>query len=89
MLPPKQTRSAEDFVATPMPGTLVSLAVKEGDVVVEGQEVAVVEAMKMQNSLAAPRSGKVKKVYFKVCHKQEDGARRINEDWQLTDGLAT
>lgn len=56
----------EDVILTPMPGTLVSLNIKEGDMVVEGQEVAVVEAMKMQNQLRAPRAGRVAKVFFKV-----------------------
>jgi acetyl/propionyl-CoA carboxylase alpha subunit len=49
-----------------MPGTLISLNVNEGDVVFEGQEIAVVEAMKMQNQLLAPRAGKIKKIYVKV-----------------------
>lgn len=56
-----------------MPGKLVSLSIKEGDLVIEGQEVAVVEAMKMQNSLTAPRSGKVKKVHFKVRSASDEG----------------
>jgi propionyl-CoA carboxylase alpha chain len=63
ILPPKQERKADNYVATPMPGTLISLSVAEGDVVFEGQEVAVVEAMKMQNQILAPRAGKVKKVH--------------------------
>lgn len=46
-----------------MPGTLVSINVKAGDTVVQGGELAVVEAMKMQNVLRAPKSGIVKKVY--------------------------
>lgn len=68
---------------TPMPGKLVSLNVKEGDMVIEGQEVAVVEAMKMQNSLTAPRSGKVKKVHFKVRageSLQEKGERKKEKE---------
>ncbi|KAJ3126015.1 hypothetical protein HK098_007953 [Nowakowskiella sp. JEL0407] len=50
-------------VLSPMPGTLVSVSVKDGQTVAEGQEVAIVEAMKMQNVLRAPRVGKIKKVY--------------------------
>lgn len=48
-----------------MPGTVVSVSVKEGDTVAQGSEVAVVEAMKMQNVLRAPRVGKIKKVFVK------------------------
>ncbi|KAJ3113278.1 hypothetical protein HDU96_003582 [Phlyctochytrium bullatum] len=53
-------------ILSPMPGSVVSVAVKEGDTVAEGSELAVVEAMKMQNVLKAPRVGKVKKVNVKA-----------------------
>jgi len=51
-----------NMVMSPMAGTLVSINVKAGDVVVVGQELAVVEAMKMLNPLHASRDGKVKEV---------------------------
>ncbi|KAJ2777416.1 hypothetical protein GGI15_004512 [Coemansia interrupta] len=51
------------LVLAPMPGVIVSVAVAEGQAVAEGEEVAVVEAMKMQNVLRAPRAGVVKKVH--------------------------
>lgn len=51
-----------NLVLSPMAGTLVSVSVKPGDVVLLGREVAVVEAMKMQNVLRAPREGIVKAV---------------------------
>ena len=62
-----QTGAGEDLdgpasVAAPMPGRLVRLVVAEGDSVKEGQGVAVVEAMKMQNELKAPKSGTVGKL---------------------------
>ncbi|GLE09609.1 hypothetical protein PINS_up021337, partial [Pythium insidiosum] len=46
----------------PMPGMLVSVAVQEGDHVEIGQELCVVEAMKMQNVLRAEKKGVVKAV---------------------------
>jgi biotin carboxyl carrier protein len=49
-------------VTAPMPGRLVTLLVAEGESVKEGQGVAVVEAMKMQNELKTPKSGIVEKV---------------------------
>lgn len=54
------------IVLSPMPGTVVSLNAKVGDTVAQGFEVAVVEAMKMQNVLRAPRAGKIAKVNVKV-----------------------
>ncbi|CAG8612180.1 3370_t:CDS:10 [Ambispora gerdemannii] len=52
-------------ILAPMPGSVVSLAVKVGDEVNEGAELAIVEAMKMQNVLKAARLGKIKKVNVK------------------------
>ncbi|KAJ2831566.1 hypothetical protein GGI24_001536 [Coemansia furcata] len=58
----KEKLDTSRLVLAPMPGTIVSVAVKVGDVVAEGAQVAVVEAMKMQNVLRAPRPGIVKAV---------------------------
>jgi propionyl-CoA carboxylase alpha chain len=60
------TRNAADTskqLLCPMPGMLRSLHVKIGDPVEEGQTLAVVEAMKMENILKAERKGKVKLVH--------------------------
>ena len=46
----------------PMPGLIVSLAVSEGEEIQEGQALATVEAMKMENILRAEKKGKVAKV---------------------------
>ena len=48
---------------SPMPGVIVSVAVKEGDQVVTGDEVCVLEAMKMHQSLRADWSGIVQAVH--------------------------
>ena len=50
------------FLLCPMPGLLVSMSVKEGDTVEEGQILCSVEAMKMENVFKAEKKGKVKKV---------------------------
>jgi pyruvate carboxylase subunit B len=56
----------EGDVTTPMPAKVVDIKVKVGDKVNEGDVVAVVEAMKMQNEIHAPISGTVKAIYVKV-----------------------
>ncbi|KAJ1938706.1 hypothetical protein FBU59_004356, partial [Linderina macrospora] len=61
----KEKLDTSKLVLSPMPGTIVSVAVSAGDVVAEGAEVAVVEAMKMQNVLRAPRAGTIKSVHVK------------------------
>ena len=57
-LPPDTSK----FLLCPMPGMLVKLAVAAGDEVQEGQALATVEAMKMENILKAERRGVVKRV---------------------------
>ena len=49
-------------VRSPIPGRLIKLLVKPGDAVAAGQTMAVLEAMKMENELAAPRAGRIAEV---------------------------
>jgi propionyl-CoA carboxylase alpha chain len=58
----KQPPDLSKFLLSPMPGLLVRLLVAEGDEVKAGEEIAVVEAMKMENSLRAVDDGVVAKV---------------------------
>lgn len=55
-----------DFVMSPMPGTLVNYSVAAGDHVEAGQELCIVEAMKMQNIVRAPRAGTIAKLNIDV-----------------------
>ena len=60
-------RSAADdgIIKSPMSGKVLAIRVKPGDKVASGDEVSVVEAMKMEQSIRAPRAGTVKKVHVK------------------------
>ena len=58
----KEPPDLSKFLLSPMPGLLVRLSVEEGDEVKAGEELAVVEAMKMENSLRAENDGVVTKV---------------------------
>jgi len=63
-MPVKAPPDLSKFLLSPMPGLLVSLAVKEGDAVNAGEELAVLEAMKMENTLYAERDGVVARINY-------------------------
>ena len=65
LMPPKKLADTGKKILCPMPGLVVSLAVKEGQEVKAGEAVAVVEAMKMENVLRAEIDGTVKKINVK------------------------
>jgi propionyl-CoA carboxylase alpha chain len=63
LMPKKEPPDYSKFLLSPMPGLLVKLMVAEGTPVKAGEELAVVEAMKMENVLRAERDGTVAKVH--------------------------
>jgi len=60
-------------VAAYMPGRVVTLLVAEGDEVVAGQGVVVLEAMKMENEIQADRDGKIAKLYVEAGQPVDGG----------------
>jgi propionyl-CoA carboxylase alpha subunit len=63
LMPIKPPPDLSRFLLSPMPGLLVSVSVAVGQEVKFGQELAVVEAMKMENLLRAERDGRVAKLH--------------------------
>ncbi len=53
-------------IIAPMPGTIVKILLKEGDEVLDGQDVLMLEAMKMENPIPATVSGKIKEIKVSV-----------------------
>ncbi len=64
-------------VKSPMHGKLVALMAKPGDAVAKGQKLAIVEAMKMEHALVAPRDGVVAEVLGEVGGQVGEGARVV------------
>ena len=62
LMPEKLPPDTSRFLLCPMPGLVVKISVAEGDEVQEGQALATVEAMKMENILRAERRGIVKRL---------------------------
>ncbi|OOY18810.1 acetyl/propionyl-CoA carboxylase subuit alpha [Thioclava sp. DLFJ5-1] len=62
LMPVKLPPDTSKFLLCPMPGLVVKISVEEGAEVQEGQPLATVEAMKMENILRAEKKGTVKKI---------------------------
>ncbi|TCT06614.1 acetyl-CoA carboxylase biotin carboxylase subunit [Aquabacter spiritensis] len=77
------TGTAGRLVA-PMPGTIIRVAVEPGDAVEKGDALVVVEAMKMEHTVAAPRAGTVKSVRFAVGDLVEEGAELLALEEETT-----
>ncbi|XP_024153455.1 propionyl-CoA carboxylase alpha chain, mitochondrial isoform X2 [Oryzias melastigma] len=72
-MPEKLPEDTSSILRSPMPGTVVAVSVHPGDTVAEGQEICVIEAMKMQNSLTAVKQAKVKSVHCKAGETVGEG----------------
>ena len=59
-------------INAPVGGTIISVAVKAGEKVAKGSELLVLEAMKMQTSIASPVDGVVKKVHVTAAEIVRD-----------------
>ncbi len=59
---PTAAPAGAEAVNAPMPGTILNVCVNVGDSVKAGDTVMILEAMKMENEIAAPRAGKIASV---------------------------
>ncbi|WP_306553862.1 acetyl/propionyl/methylcrotonyl-CoA carboxylase subunit alpha [Acidovorax sp.] len=64
-------------LTAPMPGKVVSFAVKAGDAVAKGQPLAVMEAMKMEHTIAAPADGVVQELLYAPGDQVTEGAELL------------
>lgn len=72
--PQNSSEPAAHEMTAPLPGTVLEVFVKQGDLIEAGQVIAIIEAMKMKNSIRSTRAGKVAEVLVSpmqtVAHKQ-------------------
>jgi 3-methylcrotonyl-CoA carboxylase alpha subunit len=61
-------------LTAPMPGKVVAFLAKAGEAVKSGQPLAVMEAMKMEHTIAAPRDGKIAELLYGVGDQVAEGA---------------
>ncbi len=64
-------------LTAPMPGKVVSFSVKAGDTVKKGQALAVMEAMKMEHTIAAPSDGVVQELLYAAGDQIAEGAELV------------
>ncbi|MBE6220807.1 MAG: biotin/lipoyl-binding protein [Rikenellaceae bacterium] len=70
---PKKAAAGANAIVAPLPGSVVSISVKAGDAVKAGQQLAIIEAMKMENEILAPADGTVKAVHVSAGQAVQQG----------------
>ncbi|MFQ6123790.1 MAG: biotin/lipoyl-containing protein [Candidatus Heimdallarchaeota archaeon] len=68
----------EGDVVSPMPGRIVKILVEEGELVEMGQDLIVVEAMKMENRIGAPYAGRVTRIHFQEGDQVSHGTPLVD-----------
>jgi len=71
--PPPSGGAVSNIVKSPLPGLIIDVKVKEGEKVRAGQNVVVMEAMKMENQIQATIDGTVKKIFVKKGDNVAEG----------------
>ena len=61
-------------LTAPRPGTILQLMVKEGQRVREGQDLMVLEAMKMEHRIKSPKAGEVTKLHYQQGERVDMGS---------------
>jgi len=69
----KKDGRKERIISSPIYGKIISVKVKEGDVIKRGDVLLVIISMKMENEIVSDISGKIKKIYFKERHDVKKG----------------
>ena len=81
-----ESHTEKGRLTAPMPGKLVSFLVKEGDKVGKGQALAVMEAMKMEHTIAAPADGVVQELLYAPGDQVAEGAELLKIDVETVPG---
>ena len=67
-----------EVVTAPMPGTVTKILVKDGDAVTENQPLMILEAMKMENEIVAPKAGTIGHVFATLNQNVNSGDNLIS-----------
>ena len=72
-----QTKTSKGVVTAPLPGEILSINVKKGNSVKKGDQLLVIEAMKMENEVFASTGGTIKEIFVKPGDYVETGQKLI------------
>jgi propionyl-CoA carboxylase alpha chain len=72
-MPTPQQRLADNILRCPMPGLVVEVRVAEGERVYRGQELVIIESMKMESGVASPADGRVRHIRVEAGQAVESG----------------
>ena len=70
---PRAVAGKKGALNAPMPGVILEVNVKPGDTVTRGQQVAILDAMKMHNVIGAPRAGTIAEVFVSAGQSVNHG----------------
>jgi len=77
LTPAAATGEASSLVKAPLPGLIIDVKVREGEKVKAGQNIIVMEAMKMENQIQATTDGTVKKIFVKKGDNVAEGIAMV------------
>ena len=64
-------------IISPMPATIVAIFKHNGDIMVEGEPLMVLEAMKMEHTIYAPFSGTIKQLFYSIGQQVQEGQQLL------------
>ncbi len=72
-----QDKQDKNKLTAPMPGSIISILVKAGEMVKCGDPLLIMEAMKMEHTITAPADGKVETIFFSKGEQVEESAQLV------------
>ena len=64
-------------LVSPLPGSVIQVLVDSGETVVKGQALMIIEAMKMEHTISAPKRGTVRQIYFSKGEQVAEGVQLL------------